>query len=93
MNTSEEGRACRHLEAGALQQLLKEQLRQRDAQGGPVGKALPQQPAGPAVLLLPARAPDQAGVEPEASGVLAPQKQCRSLNRLRPPAADARHCI
>lgn len=65
----------RHLEAGAQEKLLKEELREGDAQRGSVGKALPQQPAGPAVLLLTLGAPDQARVEPQAPGALASQEE------------------
>ena len=42
----------RHLERGTLEQLDKEQLGKGDAHHGAVGKALPHEPAGPAVLLL-----------------------------------------
>ena len=64
-----------HLKGGTLEQLIKEELRQRKADRCPVCKALAQQPARPAVLLLPPCAPDQAGVEPQAPCAGAPQEQ------------------
>ena len=69
-----------------LQQLLKQQLREGDVQGRPVGKALPQQPPRPAVLPLIPAAPNQVRVEPEASGARPVEEQRSALCFAKPSA-------
>ncbi len=64
-----------YLEGGSFEQLDKEQLRQGDAQHGAVGKALPHQPAGPAVLVLVRLALLQLRIEPEVAAAARAHKQ------------------